>query len=194
MQPLQEIAASSLPLDIISLIYAAGGHWQEKRLAGVYSYDWNKKYRFHSRRKVVCKTYEGNQKFNSNSCELTCTFSQSIEYQDIGSFSMMSLVIRRGNSNKLWSVSHLNKRPTPAGSTSLIEQAIVLLKIMWAKKQLTGEESDHVFYFNHLLYLFTRSQSWRTSWNFWSLLKSFWQDLRSTWSNLFFPCVHLSGM
>lgn len=39
MQPLQEIAASSLPLDIISLIYAAGGHWQEKRLAGVYSYD-----------------------------------------------------------------------------------------------------------------------------------------------------------
>ena len=36
MQPLQEIAASSLPRDI-SLIYAAGGHWQAKRLAGVYS-------------------------------------------------------------------------------------------------------------------------------------------------------------
>lgn len=37
MQPLREIAASSLPRDI-SLIYAAGGHWQAKRLAGVYSY------------------------------------------------------------------------------------------------------------------------------------------------------------
>ena len=40
----------------------------------------------------------------------------------------------------------LNKRPTPAGSTSLIEQAIVLLKIMRPKKQLTSEENDHVFF------------------------------------------------
>lgn len=54
-----------------------------------------------------------------------------------------------GHSNKLRSVSHLNKlnkRPTPAGSTSLIEQAIVLLKIMRPKKQLTSEENDHVFF------------------------------------------------
>jgi len=68
---------------------------------------------------------------------------------------MMSLVIRRGNSNKLWPVSHLNKlnkRPTTASSTSLIEQAIVLLKIMWAKKQLIGEENDHVFYLEKQLF------------------------------------------
>lgn len=62
---------------------------------------------------------------------------------------MIALIIRRGHSNKLWSVSHLNKlnkRPTPAGSASLIEQAIVLLKIMRPKKQLTDEENDHVFF------------------------------------------------
>ena len=106
-----------------------------------------------------------------------------------------------GHSNKLQSVSHLNKlnkRPTPAGSTSLIEQAIVLLKIMRPKKQLILQARKMIMYFswknNHLLYLFTRSQSWCTTWNFWSPLKIFWRDLRSTWNNFFFPCVHLSGM